>query len=424
MDQKFSNLLAIILLSSLVCSCSNKDTLPGKREQIFTNKVDLSVSPDKISVGAAQNITQLPDPLYNKENLSPVVQFNFNQLRKVWPRKISAKSDITNSGNILAVNGLVYFTDSFGNVYCVNAENGSSIWKLRTSPRDKSYSVGTYISYMFDKLYITTSFCELIVVNATSGKVLNKREFDSAAKSSPRYIDGKIYVMQTDNSFEVINPVSLRTIWRHAALFEENGLLGLGSVAIANDVVIVPYKNGEVFAFQKDSWQKLWSYSLFNQSITESIAAMAHIKASPVVYKNNVYILSNCGKCAAFNASSGAPIWESMIGGGIYSPILSGNAMYFLSNENTVIALNNRTGKKFWVSTLPEIKDQTYIWYKPLLTSSGLFVANSIGHFVIIDPKTGKITKTLNTKLNICASPVIINKTLFILTDSGLIAYR
>lgn len=419
------NLLFTLIGCVFLCSCNDKEKLSGKRQPIFESKVEWADSTEPIRLGSITNIKSITENTHNKENLFPLASLALtNGLRPVWKSPISASSELINSGDILLMHDMLYFTDSYGYVICARASDGTVMWRFASNPKNKTDTSSTYISGAADTLAITNSFADLMVIDSRSGHILRKRSFNSPAKSEPRYYSGKLFVMETENVLNSISFTSLRTLWQNRAAPEENGLLGLSPVAIFDNSVIVPYKNGDLVSLNIDSGEENWRHTLFSPSVTESIAAMAHIKAAPVIYGARVYAISNCGRVVCLKARDGSLVWKTDVAGGVFTPIIAGNALYFLSNDNSIIALNNRTGERFWTAHLPELKKKDTVWHNALLTSAGMIVANSAGDLVFLDPLTGKTRRTIKTGMEICATPKVANGILYILARDGLHAFH
>lgn len=418
--------LRFLCLAVFLTSCSDKVPLKGERHSLFSKQVERSETKETIRIPGARNLLQMTEGFPDGTNLMPCVEFSDNlKWRTVWQNGVAAESELTNSGDLVVVNNRIYFTDSYGTVYCANKQNGLVVWKVNTSPDGKMANVSTYISYRSGKLFVTTSYASFFVFDAATGNRLYAKEYHAPAKTAVRFFDGLALLVRSDSVVDALNENTLNQVWKHSVPSDENGLIGLASVAYSHGKIVVPYKNGEVCALDASTGEQVWNRTISTLSITESVAAMAHIKASPVIYNGKVYVLSNCGKVECLSLEDGRAIWSSNAGGGIWTPVVIGNVLYFVSNDNTLIALSNVTGNKFWVLTLPTYKGNTeYVWYGPVLTSSGVLVANSIGDVIFVDPVSGKVKHTMRTKMKICATPKVIDKTIYFITSNGLFAFR
>lgn len=414
-----------------IAGCSDKEILKGKRHLIFENKNGVINSNEKISLGRAENYIKWYDNAPNNSNLLGRIDFNFeNKVLWTFNAKFSS-SDALNSGSMIIFginNDKICVSDINGVVYCLNKFNGNIIWKTCTSPNKKLDTIGTYLSYADGKVFVTTSFAELIILNASNGKVLRKISFPSPAKAPVKYKEGLLFVLQSNNSFSVLDAKSFKVLWTHNALPEDTGFLGLASVAIKDNIVIVPYKDGELFAFDINTSGIVWNNTVASLSVTATIESIAHIKASPVIYKGSVYVLNNNSKVMRFDINTGDVIWESDIAGSIYTPYISGNAMYFISNANEIIALNNNNGEKFWEYNLTQEKKKNsmidVIWYSPILTTLGLIVINSDGDLLVLSSYNGKLIKRGNIPSGACASPIIAGKIMYLMTNNSIVAIK
>ena len=76
--------------------------------------------------------------------------------------------------------------------------------------------------------------------------------------------------------------------------------------------------------------------------------------ASPIVVNNVVYEGSLGNNMTAFNATTGAPIWNFTANGDIHaSAAVVNNVVYFTSYDLNLYALNANDGTPYWASPAP-----------------------------------------------------------------------
>lgn len=420
-----------ILIILFIAGCNDKEILKGKRHLIFENKNGVVNSNEKISLGGIENYLKWHDNSPNNCNLLGKIAFDFeNKVLWTFNAKFSS-SDALNSGSIIIFgrnNNRICVSDINGVVYCLNKLDGNIIWKTNTLPNKKFDTIGTYLSYGDGKVFVSTSFAELIVLNASNGKILKRISFPSPAKAPVKYRDGLLFVLQSNNSFSVLDAKSFKVLWTHNALPEDTGFLGLASVAFKDNIVIVPYKDGELFALDVNTGDIVWNATVASLSVTATIESIAHIKASPVIYKGFVYALNNNSKVMSFNIKTGDVVWESDIAGSIYTPCISGNAMYFISNSNEIIALNNSNGEKFWEYNLIQEKKKNsmtdVVWYNPILTTLGIVVVNSDGELLVLSSYNGKVIKRNTIPSGVSTVPIIVDKVMYLMTNNSIVAIK
>jgi len=106
----------------------------------------------------------------------------------------------------------------------------------------------------------------------------------------------------------------------------------------------------------------------------------------------------------------------------LHAPVVAGEWIFVLSNQSDVFCLKKDTGAIRWVSSLPksnvEDKESIY-WAGPVIANDQLVFSGSNGHVQFVNVTDGKISQTLSFSGQTFLSPVIANKTLFILNDQA-----
>ena len=99
------------------------------------------------------------------------------------------------------------------------------------------------------------------------------------------------------------------------------------------------------------------------------------------------------------------------------------------TNNADVVALSRSNGKIKWVTPLTQFQDEArrkpVLWSGPVLAGNRLLITGSLGDLLAVSPYTGEVMGKVNLRDPVRLSPVIANRTIYVLTDSGrLIALR
>ena len=105
------------------------------------------------------------------------------------------------------------------------------------------------------------------------------------------------------------------------------------------------------------------------------------------------------------------------------------NVQAVITNSADVAAIERDTGKVKWVTPLTQYADEKrrepILWAGPVLASDRLLVAGSTGDLLALSPYTGEVIGKIAIGSSVRIAPVVANRTIFILADSGrLIALR
>ena len=153
------------------------------------------------------------------------------------------------------------------------------------------------------------------------------------------------------------------------------------SAAVVNGVVYVgsnwnnsayPLYNdgnsGSIYAFNAYTGAKIWNYST-------DIA----VYSSPAVSGDVLFVGVGDDVCA-FNASTGTRLWSYPTGGGINSsPNIANDTVYVGSTDNNVYALQALTGDKLWNYTTEGAVESS-----PAVVNSVVYVGSDDGNVYLL----------------------------------------
>ncbi|MEI8295196.1 MAG: PQQ-binding-like beta-propeller repeat protein [Alphaproteobacteria bacterium] len=405
----------------------DKTPLPGKRQDVFTNPVQLQVA-STMDVNL-----QLHDAVVNQE----WSQAGFNashaiphlklgeELRPMWTTAVGQGSsdDQRLLANLVVHGGHVYTMDAGAQLSCLDSKTGQVLWTKSTVGHDISWEpMGGGLAFEDGRLFATTSSGETSAYD-TSGNELWRQNVHAPVRSAPSVKDGRLFVVTVNNEVHALDAKSGTHVWTHAGIPEVAGLLGGGSPAIKDNIVVVAYSSGEVYALDADRGDALWSDTLVSSARVDSISAISHIRARPIIADGKVYAISHGGRMAAIDLKTGARLWQQDIGG-MRTPALMGGYIFLVNNHDELLCLHGATGKVAWTVQLPKLTERV-TWAGPVLAGGNLILCGSNGEILFMSPQTGAKVKSLLADAPIFLSPVVAEGALFVLTDKGsVISWR
>lgn len=425
-----SALWAVFVLSIFVLSgCDTKDTtpLPGDRESFII--LNQSLLPDP---AINQKPVTVPSPIVNKNwsqnggnvthSMPPLVLAD--KLEKVWEASMGYGSNDEQRlvAGIVVDQGVVYGMDSSGTVYAVDAISGESLWSQSTTPEgENEQPFGGGVCVDNGVLFAATSFGEILAMDPKDGKILWRSSAMSPLRSAPTVKDGRVYVVTISNETYAFDAKTGAILWTHAGIVEQATLLGSASPAVIDNVVIVAYSSGEVTAIQAENGHVLWADMLTSAVRIDTVSSIPHIRARPVIDNNQVIAISHGGRMTAIDLKSGVRQWQKEVGG-VRTPALSGDWLFVLIEQGEVLCLHRWTGQVRWAATLPKLTKEdkkAIFWAGPVIVGSELVFSGTNGQVQFLSVADGKPTKTLEFQGESIFSPVIADKTLYVMTDQA-----
>ena len=403
---KLSLLITVFLLSG--CANKTKIFLLGNRQSVLLNDKQLtSDSNTPVILPLAKSNRQWPS-IYTHLNLG-------NNLTRFWKVSIGNGSNI----NQKILNGAIFFDsnivtmDSKGVVSCLSL-NGKKQWSINTNNGSDSCSGG--VSYNNGYVFVSSADARILKIDSKTGKLLKFFTLNAPVRSAPLVDNDYVFIVNINNQVEVINHVTGKHLWTHSGLIESLGLLGGVHPVIYDDLIVVPYSSGEIYALHKNNGEQIWSGNLDKANSIDPLGDISHIIAKPIIENGKLFVISKSGMLKVFNLLSGEILWQKQIGS-TSTPVLSGDYLFIVDLDNQLVCINKKSGKIHWVKKL--LSHNHVTWTSPLLVNNRILLCNSEGNICFFSITNGRKIKEIQLKESISVLPAIVNNKLFILSDLG-----
>lgn len=237
---------------------------------------------------------------FSEQRFVPLAQINADNVSKLgltWYADIPTLDGFASTP--LVIDGRIYITGSFANVYAVDARSGALLWRYDPVV-DPSASLFTSwasrtnrgLAAWGDKLYVGTGDCRLIALDAATGKpVWQVKSCDStksmAINGAPRAAAGKVFIGNGGSDLGARGYVVAyaadtgKELWRFYTV-PRNPALGQASKIL--EMAAKTWRGGEWWQFGGGSaWDAIVYDAEFNQLIfgTDSAGNWDHAQRSP-----------------------------------------------------------------------------------------------------------------------------------------------
>jgi outer membrane protein assembly factor BamB len=434
MTKKFS--LSLCALSFLLSGCDvfkEKEKLTGNREAVLALDDKIQPTSSVISSPNLPNAEVITSWTQSSETASHTGHHYSLSQTPAIKFKTSIGSAVNDDnrlmGNLVATQNTLFAMDAQGKISALNSETGSILWAAQTSPEDKiSDTLGGGVALEGTTLVATTSFGEVIAFNTTDGTTLWRQSFSTPIRTAPTIHKGIVYFVTLSNELIALDIKSGKTLWTHSGIGETSALLGGASPAVSGSVVITAYSSGEVCALHADNGHLLWTDTLTATTSADSVSSIPDIVASPVIDKDVVFVISHGGRMTALDLKSGVRLWQKEIGG-IKTPTVIGDSIFVIAHDASLLCLNKQTGDLRWAVPLEKKQQsdaqQKIVWSSPLVAGGQIILTGSNGQILFLSPKDGKKQSLQTISAGITSPAIIVNKTLYTLTNSAdLIAWQ
>ena len=436
--------LAALLLVAALSGCDTIDSvlgksktpLPGERVAVFSDRTELEPDKDMASVEIVLPAPAVNDSWPQSGGFANYAMHNLavsDSPQIIWTADVgagSSSSRILTTPPIMA-DGKVFAKDAQSTVSAFDADTGKLIWRVTLAPekaRDTD-EFGGGLAYYGGRLFVTTGFASVYSLDPNDGKELWTSSVSAPVRGAPLVFGDRVFAISIDNKIQALAAVDGSDLWQYTALQEVAGFVGGTSPAGSGEYVVAPFSSGELVGLRLDNGRPVWNESLIG-SRTESRAFgnLADIRGRPVIDRGVVVAMGSGGLLAAVELRSGQRLWERPIGGS-QTPWPAGRFLFVITAGADIVAFGRDDGKIKWVTPLTQYLDdkrrKPVLWGGPVLAGDRLLVVGTLGEMLAVSPYTGEILGKLDVRDPVRLAPIIANRTIYVLTDSGrLIALR
>ena len=314
----------------------------------------------------------------------------------------------------------VFFSDFSGNIYNYSLTDRRLVWKFNFyKKRYNNFPIETKLKLSKDNLIISDNLGYLYSLNIETSEIKWAKNYGIAFNSNLKIYDGKIFSLNQDNKFYIVNetdgnqilgletfPTFLKTRYNTNISLDGNNIFFLTS-------------NGELYSINHLSNNINWLSNIFSKN---SAGGAELFYSSPIVYKDGKIFFSSSVSTYSINSSSGLVSWELPFSTNL-RPIVTDQFIFLASKDGFLINVDNQTGRVNWSKNLFKKenklkKNKVGDIISILLASDQLLVTTSKGYFLFIDYKNGKlINYTKASRSGFYSSPIIVNNMIYSLDN-------
>lgn len=354
---------------------------------------------------------------------------------RVWSANIgqgeSRRHRIT--ADPIVAGGRVFALDSQATVTAVNAATGAIAWQRDLTPAfgRRGNASGGGLAFGGGRLFVTTAFGQIMALDPETGAEIWSFRFDAPATAAPSVIGDRVYVVAADSSGWAFDTLTGRIAWQLPAMPSPASMVGGARPAAAGGLVVLPYPSGEVAGVRPSDGTRAWSSRVAGSRPGQAYAGVRDITGDPVVVGNTVYVASQSGRIAAFDAQSGLTRWNGREGA--YSPVWPvGGNLFLISDIGELVRLDAASGDRIWGVALPYYtrdresrRAEVHAHYGPVVAGGRVIVLSNDGLMRSFDPVSGAQVSEQALPRPAASNPAVVNGVLyFVSTDGQLHALR
>ncbi len=332
----------------------------------------------------------------------------------------------------VVANGRIFTLDSRARVSATST-SGQSLWSVDLTPASDRADEGSGggLAVEGNRVYVTNGFGELSALDAATGAIVWTHDFDAGAAAPPTVADGVVYAVTTNSVGWALSGDTGRVLWQVFGAVAPRSSTGAPSPVTAGPLVVFPFSSGQMVSAVAGTGAQAWAASVAGQRLGRASSVLTDLTGGPVFADNRIYAGSYAGRAAAFDATTGAPVWRAEEGAA--GPLwLAGGSVFFVTDRNQLLRLDAATGETIWARDLPYFtrerirrRKAVFVHHGPVLAGGRLLLASDDGVLRAFNPVDGSPLGRVELPRGAATNPVVAGRTLYVVSEGGeLLALR
>jgi outer membrane protein assembly factor BamB len=436
--------LALRAVLALTCglaltACSERELiLDGERVAVIDYGDRVAVDPAALAEGAglspALSIIKAGHPGLNAGHAggNPGLALPID---KRWSARIGdAGNEFIDLAPPVVAKGRVYTVAPSGLVSAFAVDTGKTAWQISIEAKTDDPLPGTAggIAFGIDRLFAHAGGTVLAAIAPDDGSVIWSVQVPIALRGGPTAVDDKgVVVTDLDGNVMMYDAKDGTLVWERAGLPVTTVVYGAPSPAVSGNTMVVAGYGGDVSVIEVNSGQVVWTDTLAAFNPRTPLQGLGDITAHPVHDGGLIFVVSQAGQIAAYNAQSGLLLWDRPVGG-TAMPWISGKTLFLVTADGRLYALRRSDGAVRWVAELPGAVPPDMVaaenavrYIGPFVAGGRVFVISQAGKLMEFDADTGAAGKTRQIAGETTTAPQFSNDMMFVLGRNGtLTAYQ
>ena len=282
---------------------------------------------------------------------------------------------------VAVADGLVFTGSTDNHLYAMDPDTGAVIWTFRAGDDVQDPAIGD------GRVYAISRDGNLYAVDEFTGALIWQTPFFQVGVP-PVDVDGVVYI-----GSEAHDAATGSLLWSSAAPVDT-------AAAVSGEVVYEGGSDGSIYALDAATGSVIWA----------TPTGASQTLSAPAVAGGVVYAEAG-SQLIALDAATGATLWQSAVGGTAFSnsPAVGGGVVYTRASKAVVRAFDATTGALLWNDNLGGGNSFSAA---PALANGVLYTSSNYSSLVVLDAATGATLFTYQAHAGI-DSPAVVNGTVY-----------
>lgn len=232
----------------------------------------------------------------------------------------------------------IYAASAEGEVKAIERGRGKTLWDIELDI-ELSGGVGVYEQAVF----VGSADGIVIKLNAEGGAVEWQTQLSGEILSPPQ-ADGRVVVAQTyDGRLQGLDFTSGEKLWTYDSNVPVLTIRGTSTPILRNGVAYAGFANGRVSAFNAMTGAILWESRVAISQGRSEIERIVDVDGTMVFIGNELYAASYQGRVVSIDATNGRKLWQQNVSS--FSGVSQGFGNIYVADEDGTVTAYLRNGQ-------------------------------------------------------------------------------
>lgn len=301
--------------------------------------------------------------------------------------------------------GVIYVGTQGKIFYAVDAAAGKILWKYKNAaPIAATAAVGG------GHVFFADLDGSVVCLNAMDGTEVWRHSFDREMLGQPLLFGANLYLIKGEQDVLALAQKDGRVVWEKSAnaFIKDITMRGHAAIRMDGGRLYAGLADGQLYAFNPASGAVLWS-----KNLTAPLKTFKDIDAAVVFEGDALYVGGYTTGFYKLNKATGTTQWRSDVDTGVRPAVLS-NTLVVADTHGRIVGLDKSTGAQTWFNDLNHS-----ILSEPVVIGDKIFVGTYDENGYVIDPTDGTQIQKIGLGSGSINAPVVVDNHVFVLTNSG-----
>lgn len=334
-------------------------------------------------------------------------------INKNWQQQVG--QGLGNTYRVMSpvrVDDAIYANDIAGNVFAYNAASGKQLWQ-QSLGFDSAAGVGVDSQSVF----VSSLNGDVVMLNTDDGSEQWRANIGSEILAPPQSNGSVVVVQANDGKLVGLDAKTGEQLWDFSVTLPILTLRGTATPLVFGDNLVTGFANGKLMAFSASDGTLFWERRIARPQGRSDIERVVDIDGQTIIARRVLYTTSYNGTLSALSPN-GTILWSQQTSS-YSSPVVINGRVFVATQEGVMRAFDAKSGAPLWENSSLFLRKLS----APQNLNGFVVVADYEGYVHIFDSETGAIIAREQIDSAGVRSPMLTaNNTLYILGNNGVLA--